>query len=735
MELVYSDNFCELYNGNMLDMISSGHIKPMSIDCIVTDPPYELNFMGKSWDNQGVSFQKETWKVCYDVLKPGGYLLAFGGSRTYHRIACAIEDAGFEIRDTIMWIYGCLSEDTEVLTEDGFKTLNDINEEDVIRVYDIKNGVYKWEKPERWNVYKVNEDTCYRIKSDCTDQLVSKNHRCLVEREGELVFKFAEDLCGMETVPVLWDDISILQKGQECVLFKDMQWQNENISKKLFSEWKRYKESEEVKVWGKESIMERWVDLSEQERELYKAEYKVCKVSEGVHFNGEERWICDGAQVTCSERDRETFVQDGSCAPYKSQCGGQQIGESNVVFNEQGAQDVRGWKSYRTTLATITKEIYTGIIYCPTVSTGCFVARRNGKVFITGNSGFPKSMNLGLAIDKKNGVESKVMVSEEGKLWKGWGTCLKPAFEPVIVARKPFDGSLVDNVLKYGVGGLNIDECRIYTDDTLKHGGCLVQSPADDRKGKSLGMLKDGTENTFVQNPSGRFPANLILTYDESDYDEVCGGFPTGGRNGSITKDTYENSLGKNGIYSKYSDYVKPFIAYEDSGSASRYFYCAKASKKDREDGCELLDENYFGASNQAKAEIARGNVDAEMKKFNKILVRKNIHPSVKPVDLMQYLVRLVAPKGATILDPFMGSGSTGKAVMFENRERNAEYKFVGVELSEEYIPIAEARIKFAEGFELNNKEIEKSQKHLRKSVEKSQKSDEKVFEKWGFDV
>ena len=106
MELVYNDDFCELYNGNMLDMISSGHIKPMSIDCIVTDPPYELNFMGKSWDNQGVSFQKETWKVCYDVLKPGGYLLAFGGSRTYHRIACAIEDAGFEIRDTIMWVYG-----------------------------------------------------------------------------------------------------------------------------------------------------------------------------------------------------------------------------------------------------------------------------------------------------------------------------------------------------------------------------------------------------------------------------------------------------------------------------------------------------------------------------------------------------------------------------------------------------------------------------------------------------
>jgi DNA modification methylase len=113
---------------------------------------------------------------------------------------------------------------------------------------------------------------------------------------------------------------------------------------------------------------------------------------------------------------------------------------------------------------------------------------------------------------------------------------------------------------------------------------------------------------------------------------------------------------------------------------------------------------------------------------------RLNIHPAVKPTELLEYLVRLVAPKGATVLDPFMGSGSTGKAVMFENRERNAAYKFIGVELSEEYIPIAEARIKFAEGFELDEK-IEKSQKSIGKSVEKSQKSHERMFEKWGFDI
>ena len=97
-------NDFKIYNGDMLKELDK--LDENSVDSIVTDPPYEINFMGKNWDNAGVSFNKETWKKCLDVLKPGGYLLAFGGSRTYHRIACAIEDAGFEIKDTIMWLYG-----------------------------------------------------------------------------------------------------------------------------------------------------------------------------------------------------------------------------------------------------------------------------------------------------------------------------------------------------------------------------------------------------------------------------------------------------------------------------------------------------------------------------------------------------------------------------------------------------------------------------------------------------
>ena len=421
---LYSENKdYKLYQGSMLDMLEV--IEPNTIDSIVCDPPYELNFMGKGWDNSGIAFQPETWKKCYEVLKPGGYLLAFGGSRTFHRIACAIEDAGFEIRDTIMWLYG---------------------------------------------------------------------------------------------------------------------------------------------------------------------------------------------------------------------------------------------------------------------------------------SGFPKSMNIGLAIDKKNGVESKVVseekcgknamlgglrdkitnngnyqIKEAQNKWKGWGTALKPSFEPIIVARKPFKGSLVDNVIEYGVGGINIDECRVGTSDNLNGGAYSKGNYYTEDTVYKLGTKR--LTGKYKQ-PDGRFPANTILTYDETDFDEVCGGFPTSNKpNGSITKKYKMN----NQVYGDYG-YCNTWDAYQDSGSSSRYFYCAKASKKDREEGLDEFNQEKVNDGRQTSIDNAfqRGET-----------LRRNVHPCVKPTTLMQYLVRLVTPNGGTILDPFNGSGSTGKAVMYENKERNKNYKYIGIELTEEYLPIAKARIEY----------------------------------------
>lgn len=209
-------------------------------------------------------------------------------------------------------------------------------------------------------------------------------------------------------------------------------------------------------------------------------------------------------------------------------------------------------------------------------------------------SGFPKSKNL------------------DGD-WKGWGTGLKPAFEPITFARKPIMGTVAENVLMWGVGVINVDGCRV------------------------------GPRNYPNE---GRWPANLI--HDGSD--EVVGLFPESKDGVAVQR----NRDGKvhNKIYGAYAKPAALDVGYGGGGSAARFFYCAKASKSDR--GSE------------------------------------NDHPTVKPTDLMRYLCRLVTPPGGVVLDPFMGSGSTGKAAILEG------LRFIGIEREEEYMSIAEARIKSA---------------------------------------
>lgn len=459
---LYSENEnYKLYHGDMLDMLEV--IEPNSIDAIVTDPPYELTsitqrygkenskpnqygkdgsfarlargFMGKQWDGSGISYNVEAWRKCYEVLKSGGYLLAFGGTRTFHRIACAIEDAGFEIRDTIMWLYGS-----------GFP-----------KSMSISKGIEAKEK---------------------LGNAGTRNKR-LIEQASE--------------------------------------------------------------------------------------------------------------------------------------------GETYII-----------------------KQTNNGAM---------------GEVIETTRK------------DYKEGTEL-------AKKWKGWGTTLKPSYEPIIIARKPVENTVIDNVIKYGVGGLNIDECRV----PLNGEEITVNVDYEDEfQSEGWGTKKPITNKS---DSIGRFPANTILTYDDSDFDEVCGGMPSGTQNGSIRKPYKMNNL----VYGEYGN-CNTFNAYQDSGSAARYFYCAKTSKKDRDDGLEEFEESKINdgyvRNNQETARTFGANPAS----------RKNIHPTVKPMELMQYLIRLVSPKGATILDCFNGSGSTGKAVMYENAERDANYKYIGIEITDEYLPISKARI------------------------------------------
>jgi site-specific DNA-methyltransferase (adenine-specific) len=324
-----------------------------SIDAIVCDPPYELGFMGKAWDNSGIAYDVTVWQQCLRVLKPGGHLIAFGGSRTYHRLAVAIEDAGFEIRDQIQWIYG---------------------------------------------------------------------------------------------------------------------------------------------------------------------------------------------------------------------------------------------------------------------------------------SGFPKSHNLK---DK----------------YEGWGTALKPAHEPAVLARKPLCGTVADNVTTWGVGALNIDGTRVGTEQTTTTIKDLSQAHGNQFGKAGITYPKIGEQ----LNPPGRWPANVILDEDAAKaLDEQSGGSK------SVRNDRGASTDGTLGIYGKYNTPKDTIRGHSDSGGASRFFYTAKASKSEREAG-----------------------LDAPIGK------RANIHTTVKPLSLMRYLVRLVTPPGGTVLDPFTGSGSTGCAAVMERCD------FIGIDITPEYVAIAQKRIDY----------------------------------------
>lgn len=308
-------------------------------------------------------------------------------------------------------------------------------------------------------------------------------------------------------------------------------------------------------------------------------------------------------------------------------------------------------------------------------------------------SGFPKSHNVASSIDKSLGHpnrgkaiptastyqacdvdrENKLTSnpvgpyeakSEQAKPWEGWGTALKPAWEPIIVARKPLIGTVAENVLAHGTGAMNIDKCRV--------GNETIRINTWDEGAKPFG---GGAGTPYTGRESqGRWPANFIHDGSEeveSLFPEVKTGVcPADGASG------YSGGLKRrNNI---------PASNGGDSGSAARFFYCSKANKKDRDEGLDDMEakEVLIGAAGH-KINPMTGKPVVDVP-------RKNIHPTVKPTDLMRYLCRLVTPPNGIVMDPFMGSGSTGKAAIMEG------FLFVGIELQKEYIEIATNRIKNA---------------------------------------
>jgi DNA modification methylase len=290
-------------------------------------------------------------------------------------------------------------------------------------------------------------------------------------------------------------------------------------------------------------------------------------------------------------------------------------------------------------------------------------------------SGFPKSHNISKAIDKAAGAEREVIgkdpqakrrnknmkrhgiysdhaknadylptkpATPEAQQWDGWGTALKPSHEPIVLARKPLIGTVVENVLEHGTGAMNIDECRIATDENIELGRNNRAECSSNSYGKGL----MGIDRTNLN--QGRWPANAIL-------DEEAGAMldeQSGVSNSSDAVRHNKRETDKHTMAGKmHRAEGSETHGFKDSGGASRFFYCPKAGKAERNKDCE------------------------------------NNHPTVKPVDLMRYLCRLVAPPGGIVLDPFMGSGTTGIAAKLEG------FKFIGIEREEEYIEIARVRV------------------------------------------
>jgi len=291
---------------------------------------------------------------------------------------------------------------------------------------------------------------------------------------------------------------------------------------------------------------------------------------------------------------------------------------------------------------------------------------------IAGGTGEFTAGNAG-TVGYKGEFNITAPATDEAKQWSGWGTALKPAHEPICVARKPLSGTVAENVLTHSTGALNIDGCRVNPGELVPGGGNGKANHGGNFTGEYRGERPKVEAHT-----SGRWPANLI--HDGSD--EVLAAFPDAkGQQGQSN----DSQRSKNNVYGAPSDNGKTYTPRIDTDtSAARFFYCAKASKVDRDDGVSLAATS---AAEMVDRDADSAGMNSPRAGAGRTSGARNDHPTVKPTALMQWLVRLVTPPGGTVLDPFTGSGSTGKACMLEG------FEFIGFEMDPHYCEIAEQRI------------------------------------------
>jgi len=878
-------------------------LQPCSIHSMVTDPPAGISFMGKDWDgdHQGrdrwIKWFTMVMKDCYRVLKPGAHAFVWALPRTSHWTATALEDAGFEIRDVVTHLFGCLSEDSEILTAQGWKNYKQISANDVAVCYNIADDTLSFGQIKEVFTYDY-ADTAYRLVSDKTDQIVSRNHRCIVERGGRKVFALAETLECQATVPIL-EDVSVLQDalrllnegtGDAAAILSgvsrpcdfesengsaaratpnlpDMQegvhtegWNCARESQDLFLSVSGCDETKKTIVsaasknnrmfgagrldqdksaklscqddWREKPSMEGRGDLQTEQGELHRA--KVCAVSGGASEHVEDRWLRYGTSSGSGTVSEPAFTASRVGPSHQSQNPRQSTVEPHALSLESGSQTVRASRFTTSDVVRVEAMPYIGKVWCVSVPTGAFIARRNGKAFITGNSGFPKSLDISKAIDKAAGAEREVIgeltrfdgkpagkikpmnggsfasnAEKEGKRvgistpstdaakqWEGWGTALKPAAEFWILVRKPCsEKTVAENVLRWGTGGINIDQTRIKPANAIPlrknlsqlilptfYADMPVSLPGSfsDVCALSLRHVQGFLKRTFSVLDSGSicdtnlwpnvvrefrnlyklpkvsacdcgptvwhevlYAQRLLKAQDSKSYYPILSHFYDALSHGvegcdegdfplladvraciSDLPNSQENIPLNDSNLHLFCVWAFSWCLYsairhdvqstgrfpsnllldesaaemldEQSGLAkakrdrtgggvSRFFYVAKTSSSERNAGCEDMPDKILATSTGQTRPNKPARLGADP--FAVQSPVKNNHPTVKPLKLMRYLCRLITPPGGTVLDPFMGSGSTGIAAVKEG------FSFIGIEKEKEYFEIAKKRI------------------------------------------
>jgi len=665
-----------LYNNDCIEILKT--FADNSIDAIIIDPPYALGFMGKEWDTfdktqfgqKGLEGENDLknkknfnilprysakkseyqefcyqWAVeCLRVLKPGGHLLSFAGTRTYHRLACAVEDAGFEVRDQLNWIYACLSQDSDILTDKGWKNYDEIADND--NVYSFIDGKIVKNKIKRIFNYVLENEDLIHIQNRDTDQLLTKNHRVLLQRytskkvdgkdtpycKNEYEYRLAENLPARFNIPLSGVYKGSYSLGEDFVELLGWIIAEGHYHKKGGIEISQSEVNMNYVIRIEELLKKLNIKYSSRIR-LYKNNKKEYRFYIGVeeakkikNIIPNKKLVFEFIELVYSEKLRLlkglcegdgnfdknfwTFIQND-----KEQLGIFQTllhlsGYSGSIYKNEHTVGLR--KTNKTEIKSKSKSVksskYSGIVWCVETEVGNFMARRNGKIFITGNSGFPKSLNIGKAVDRQGGqnlswfidyilkvadekgisrkeltmlfpskngnptgwlwnkqktqgvtleqyhkikdflnlpfenikeaerevvgnktaglgsgktyaftdknseANKEIPITKGNSEWEGWGTALKPAHEPIIMARKPLsEKTIVENVLKHGTGAIDIDGCRIPTSEEDQQATLRANTPNSGRYKQTGGVnivLPAIQEN--YDPTKGRFPANII---------------------------------------------------------------------------------------------------------------------------------------------------------------------------------------------------------------------------------